>query len=155
MPRFAEAELLVPVGLDAFGREARLAPAAAGAWHAMRAAAAANGVTLILLSAFRGIARQGELVAKKLTAGATLEEILRVNAYPGFSEHHTGRAVDLGSPACEPLTEAFARTQEFSWLDRRASDFGFRLTYPRKNTHGIAYEPWHWCWSSNTEPQIS
>ncbi|HVT32680.1 MAG TPA: D-alanyl-D-alanine carboxypeptidase family protein, partial [Rhodanobacteraceae bacterium] len=38
------------------------------------------------------------------------------------------------------------RSPAFAWLKRHASRFGFRLSYPRRNRHGIAYEPWHWCW---------
>jgi D-alanyl-D-alanine carboxypeptidase len=44
------------------------------------------------------------------------------------------------------LTAAFARTREFRWLKRHATQFGFHLSYPRGNQQGIAYEPWHWCW---------
>ena len=42
--------------------------------------------------------------------------------------------------------ERFARTPEFRWLKKQAGRFGFQLSYPRNNPHGIAYEPWHWCW---------
>jgi D-alanyl-D-alanine carboxypeptidase len=68
-----------------------------------------------------------------------------VNAYPGHSEHHTGRAIDLGAPSVAPLEEEFENTPEFAWLRARAGSFGFQMTYPRSNVHGIVYEPWHWC----------
>ncbi len=146
MPRFAEETRLCDVGRDAFGREVRLAADAAAAWQAMRAEAERAGVKLHLLSGFRSIERQAEIVQKKLAAGQTLEAILRVNAYPGFSEHHTGRAVDIGSVDCEHLSEAFEATREFAWLRQHAARFGFTHSYPRGNPQGIAYEPWHWCW---------
>ena len=57
-----------------------------------------------------------------------------------------GRALDLGSPAAVDLDEDFARTREYRWLTRHAARFGFRLSYPRGNPHGIGFEPWHWCW---------
>jgi len=147
LPRFAEEGRLCDVGLDAFGREARLAVEAAAAWTAMRAEAERAGMKLLLLSGFRSIERQAEIVRKKLTAGQALADILRVNAYPGFSEHHTGRAVDVGAADCAPLTEAFETTREFAWLRQHAARFGFTLSYPRDNPCGIAYEPWHWCHS--------
>ncbi len=147
LPRFTEEGLLCDVGQDAFGREVRLAVEAAEAWTSMRAEAERAGVDLLLLSGFRSVERQAEIVAKKLTAGQVLADILRVNAYPGFSEHHTGRAVDIGSAECEHLTEAFETTREFAWLRQHAARFGFALSYPRDNPHGIAYEPWHWCHS--------
>jgi len=151
LPRFAEETRLCGVGRDALGREVRLAVDAAAAWAAMQAEAERAGVRLLLLSGFRSVERQAEIVQKKLAAGQTLDAILRVNAYPGFSEHHTGRAVDVGSADCEHLSEAFESTREFTWLNRHAARFGFTLSYPRGNPHGIAYEPWHWCHSPKKE----
>lgn len=145
-PRYAEAGDLVSVGRDLHGREALLVAGAAAAWLAMVRSAAADGHTLVLVSAYRSIARQAEIVRRKRERGQTWEEILRVSAYPGFSEHHTGTAVDLGAPGCADLTEAFETTPEFAWLSRRAAQFGFHLSYPRDNTEGITYEPWHWRW---------
>lgn len=145
VPRFAEETRLCDVGRDAFGREVRLAVDAAAAWTAMRAEAQQAGVMLLLLSGFRSVERQAEIVRKKLAAGQALADILRVNAYPGFSEHHTGRAVDVGSADCAHLSEAFETTREFAWLCQHAAQFGFKLSYPRDNPHGISYEPWHWC----------
>lgn len=128
------------------GKILRLAPRAAAAWVRMRDAAAADGVTLLPLSAFRSVARQTAIVRRKLARGQSIEEILRVSAIPGCSEHHTGRALDLGSPAHLQLAGSFARTREFRWLRRHAGRFNFFLSYPRRNPHGISYEPWHWCW---------
>jgi D-alanyl-D-alanine carboxypeptidase len=147
MPSFAEEPGRCMVGCDAFGREVALATDAAQAWVTMRDESVTDGIQLQLLSGFRSIDRQADIVGKKLAAGQSLEAILRVNAYPGFSEHHTGRAIDLGSPDCEHFSEAFEATREFRWLGKHASRFGFSLSYPRDNPCGIAYEPWHWCMS--------
>ncbi len=152
MPFWAEAKELRSVGRDQAGREARLAPAAAEAWERLRAAALREGVPLVLVSAYRGIGRQRELVRRKLEAGQSLAQILQVNAYPGFSEHHTGRAVDVAAPGGASLTEAFEGTAQFRWLREHAGEYGFVLSYPRGNGHGIAYEPWHWCWREGVAP---
>ncbi len=112
----------------------------------MQAAAANDGATLLPLSAFRSVARQTLIIRRKLARSEAITDILRVSAVPGCSEHHTGRALDLGSPKEMKLTTAFARTREFRWLKRHAAKFGFHLSYPRHNRQGIAYEPWHWCW---------
>jgi len=101
---------------------------------------------LLPLSGFRSVARQEEIIREKLSAGQPLADILRLVAAPGYSEHHTGRALDLGAPDEPPLEEGFAETAAFTWLVAHAGDYGFRLSYPRGNPHGIAYEPWHWCW---------
>lgn len=127
-------------------REILLLTPPALAWHAMHAAAARQNITLLPLSGFRSIARQAEIIRAKLAAGQPLDQILLVNAAPGYSEHHTGRALDLGTPGNPPFEESFAHTPAFAWLVQNASAFGFALSYPRDNPHGIVYEPWHWCW---------
>ncbi|HUG10468.1 MAG TPA: M15 family metallopeptidase [Opitutaceae bacterium] len=144
MRRCVEESHLCVVGQDAFGRDVWLADDAAAAWFKVREAAEEDGVRLLLLSGFRSVSRQAEIVQKKLAAGESLETILRVSAYPGFSEHHSGRAIDFGSPECEHFSEAFESTREFSWLCEHAARHEFRLSYPRSNTSGIIYEPWHW-----------
>ena len=128
------------------GRILRLTPRAAKAWRTMQAAAAADGLTLLPLSAFRSVARQTAIIRGKLARGQSIGQILRVSAVPGCSEHHTGRALDLGAPGHLKLEISFARTREFRWLQRHARRFGFHLSYPKDNRQGIAYEPWHWCW---------
>ncbi len=142
-----EAKRLVAIGrAPDDGKILRLAPRAAAAWKKMRDAAARDGIVLLPLSGFRSVARQTKIIRKKLAAGRELADILRWVAAPGFSEHHTGRALDIGSPEYCELDEHFARTAAFRWLRRRAGGFGFVMSYPRGNRHGIAYEPWHWCW---------
>ena len=143
-PVFEEAGELVEVGPNLVGRMQRLAPATAAAWDAMQAAAAADGVRLLIVSGFRSIDYQARLIRKKINAGETIAEILRVNAAPGFSEHHTGNAVDIATPGSRPLTEEFEATPAFEWLTTKAENFGFSMTYVRDNPWGFVYEPWHW-----------
>lgn len=140
----SEASELVVARVLSDGRELKLTPETAAAWEAMRCAAGAEQVTLLLISGFRSVDYQRGILVRKLAAGQTLDEILRVNAAPGFSEHHTGRAVDIGTPGSKPLEESFEQTDAFRWLACHAARFGFRLSYPRHNTQGIIYEPWHW-----------
>jgi zinc D-Ala-D-Ala carboxypeptidase len=135
-------------GRDRYGRALWLQAAAAAAWQAMRAAAAAEGVALQAISGFRGHAYQRGIVERKLARGLRLEAILQVNAAPGFSEHHSGRALDIGTPGEPAAEESFEHSAAFAWLARRGGDFGFRLSYPRDNPHGIVYEPWHWCFAA-------
>lgn len=139
-----EASHLVFVELGGEGREHFLTPEAAGAWHAMRAAAHADGLQLLIVSAFRSVARQALIIRRKLDRGQRLEDILKISAPPGFSEHHTGLAVDIGTPESESLTTEFASTEAFTWLGHRAGEFGFSLSYPEGNPAGFLYEPWHW-----------
>ena len=146
LPLHAEAHSLLCVGVGTDGRDKFLAPAAARAWAAMREAAGADGVNLLLVSAFRSFEFQQVLIRGKLAKGRSIEEVLEVNAPPGCSEHHSGRAVDIGSHGTPPLEEAFEETEAFTWLSRNAGRFAFTLSYPRGNAEGYLYEPWHWCW---------
>ncbi|MBI3148633.1 MAG: D-alanyl-D-alanine carboxypeptidase family protein [Betaproteobacteria bacterium] len=149
LARQAEALVLERVAVDAAGREFFLSPEAAAAWRNMQAAAAAEGVILEVLSAFRSEARQREIVAAKRAAGEALVSILRVCAAPGFSEHHRACAVDVGSPDAPPLEEDFEQSGAFAWLTRHAAEFGFALSYPRDNPLGYQFEPWHWCYHAS------
>jgi len=127
-----------------FGREQRLERRAASQWRAMVASAGHDGVVLLAVSGFRSFDYQRKIIERKLAAGLTIEQIICVSALPGFSEHHTGRAIDIGTPGCPPVTEEFERTPAFDWLTRKGQNFGFWMTYPRGNRFGVIYEPWHW-----------
>lgn len=128
------------------GHEIRLRRPAAAAWERLRNAALRDAIALVPLSGFRSIARQAEIIRAKLAAGLSIAAILEVNAAPGYSEHHTGCAIDLGTPDDPPLEASFANTAAFRWLSAHAGEFSFKLSYPLNNEHGIAFEPWHWCW---------
>ena len=126
------------------GRMQSLEPQTAARWAAMVRAAAAAGVQLMIVSGYRSIDYQARLIRKKINAGQQLGDILTVSAAPGYSEHHTGRAVDIATPGSRPLTEEFEDSAAFQWLKENAADFGFSMSYPRGNNYGFIYEPWHW-----------
>ncbi len=119
---------------------------AADAWTEMVTAAGTQGVDFYALSGFRSVDRQAELIRMRLAKGRSLADILSSTAAPGYSEHHTGRAIDIGCPGSEPLEEVFETTRAFHWLSAHAGEFGFKLSYPRNNPYGIVFEPWHWLW---------
>jgi len=139
-----EPDELVEVQPGRSPRRHRLTPDAAARWARLEVAAEAEGIVLLVISAYRSVEYQASLIERKLARGERIEDILLVNAAPGYSEHHTGCAVDIGVPGHEPLTEAFETTAAFRWLGRNAARWGFGLSYPRDNPHGIVYEPWHW-----------
>lgn len=143
-PIFDEALDLVEVGPNLVGRMQRLTPLTAKRWAAMATAAQAANIPLLLVSGFRSVDYQARLIRKKINAGQAIDEILSVNAAPGYSEHHTGQAVDIATPGSRPLTEEFETTNAFVWLSENALKFGFSMTYPRDNPWGFIYEPWHW-----------
>ena len=146
LPLQTEAENLVSAGTDIFDRDQLMQPETLLAWHQMKEAAAIDNIELQLVSAFRSVEYQCAIFQQKLKKGIVLSEILKVNAVPGFSEHHSGKALDLATPGDKPLEESFELTDAFNWLVRNAHQFNFSLSYPRDNPWGIAYEPWHWAW---------
>ncbi len=143
-PYYQEATELVEVGPNLVGLMQRLSPEAAARWQQMIEDASVDGIRLLVVSGFRDFEYQAGLIRKKLNAGQDILDILKVNAAPGFSQHHTGSAVDIATPGSRPLTEEFETSDAFAWLTKRAAEFGFSMTYPRDNPWDFIYEPWHW-----------
>lgn len=135
---------LTPISAD--GR-LKLRKTAAQKYQEMQAAAMADGVLLTPISAFRSVSEQDYLFfrvkEKRVQDTAKRAE---VSAPPGYSEHHTGYALDLGDgkvPSAN-LDLKFEDTAAFHWLEANAARYSFELSFPRNNPQGISYEPWHW-----------
>ncbi|MFN4194571.1 MAG: D-alanyl-D-alanine carboxypeptidase family protein [Thermosynechococcus sp.] len=135
---------LEPVSADG---QIKLRRAAAERFRAMVAAAQQEGVGLMPLSGFRSKQDQDYLFfeVKEQRAQRASERAL-VSAPPGYSEHHTGYAIDIGDGARPEthLKETFEETPAFRWLEKNAARFSFELSFPRNNPQGVSYEPWHW-----------
>lgn len=93
-----------------------------------------TGKRIILTSGYRSYSAQKaihSLMVKRYgSAGGD-----RIAARPGFSEHQTGIAVDLGTTG----------GTNYKWLAANAWKYGYILRYPNKKTKvtGYQYEPWH------------
>ena len=137
----AELQAIVPNGTI------RLRKAAAQKFQAMSAAARSQGVILVPISGFRSISEQQHLFFDvKAQRGQVAAERAQVSAPPGYSEHHTGYAMDLGDgnvPATN-LSPSFEKTAAFRWLQANAAYYSFELSFPKNNKQGVSYEPWHW-----------
>jgi len=46
--------------------------------------------------------------------------------------------------------EAMKFLEEYKWLCRDAHKYGFVLSYPRNNSVGMSFEPWHWRYESKS-----
>lgn len=134
-------------GRDYVGRTLWLQHGAMQAWRAMQSAARESGAQLEAVSGFRSIVYQSGILRRKLERGMDIAQVLTINTAPGYSEHHSGRAIDIGTPGCTPAEEEFETTPAFAWLRQHGAQFGFRMSYPRGNPHGVIYEPWHWYWT--------
>ncbi|WP_133477456.1 M15 family metallopeptidase [Cognatilysobacter segetis] len=141
----AEPAALAFAGFDRYRRPLWLRAPAARDWHRMQGAAQREGIVLEAISGYRSHDYQLGIFERKRARGQSVETILTVNAAPGYSEHHSGRALDIAAPGEPPAEESFESTSAFAWLRDNAAAFDFAMSYPRDNPHGIVYEPWHWC----------
>lgn len=148
LPLVAEPTVLSFAGKDRYARPLWLTSGASRAWRDMRRAALAEDIMLEAISGYRSHQYQMGIFRRKIGRGIPVAEILTVNTAPGYSEHHGGNAMDIGAPGEPPAEESFDATPAFAWLRDNAARFGFSMSYPRGNPHGIVYEPWHWRWSA-------
>ena len=144
LPLVAEPDWLAFAGFDRYRRPLWLHIDAARAWSHLREAALRDNVVLDAISGYRSHDYQLGIFERKLARGLSIDEILTVNAAPGYSEHHSGLALDIGTPGEPPAEESFEHTAAFAWLRDNAGGYGYVMSYPRDNPHGIVYEPWHW-----------
>jgi len=109
------------------------------AFLAMATQAEQDSIDLIVDSGFRSLSFQRRIISHRLHDGQPIESILTMVAPPGYSEHHTGRALDF-----VPSEASFARTSTYRWLMRNAGRFGFVESLPDSSDNSLSWEPWHW-----------
>jgi len=139
-----ESSNLVVIGKNIYGYDMKLDSIAAEAFFEMQKSAKKDSIELRIASAFRSFDYQNKIIQKKIKNGRSIESILKENTLPGYSEHHTGYALDFISKEAYSLSVGFEKTDEFNWLLNNANKYGFYLSYPKNNNRGIMYEPWHW-----------
>lgn len=102
-----------------------------------------DGIMLIADSGFRSLWYQKQIIRRRLEAGENYDKFIRFVAPPGYSEHHTGRAIDF-----VPSEARFVFSESYKWLKKHAADFGFHETYPEDTTGTTPWESWHWVYQS-------
>jgi zinc D-Ala-D-Ala carboxypeptidase len=106
----------------------------------MLEAASSDGHNIPVLSAYRSYESQSRIFQLNVDR-LGYEQASKEVAVPGYSEHQTGLAYDIGS-----ITSSFANTSAFDWLSKNADKYGFILRYPKgkESITGYIYEPWHY-----------
>lgn len=117
---------------------------AARALEEMFSAALEDGIELLGISGYRSYYIQRNIYERRLQEAGE-KHVSRYNAKPGHSEHQTGLAMDVGCPGYVDLTERFARTPAYRWLQKHAHEYGFIIRYTEygEEETGYAFEPWH------------
>ena len=119
----------------------------------MREEAKKDGIYLVFLSGYRSINLQNDIFySLKSIRNQEAAERARVSAPPGYSEHSTGFAIDIGD-ATQRETDFetdFENTDAFRWLIKNAAKFHFKLSFNKDNKY-IDYEPWHWRYEGSIE----
>ena len=143
---YVPADLVRPaVAMTVSGEAALLNSTTAAAAEAMFAAAARDGVSMVLASGYRSygtqVATYNGYVASRGQADADT-----ASARPGYSEHQTGWAFDIadGGGACS-FQPCFADQPAAVWAKANGHRFGFVVRYPWMfhPVTGYYYEPWH------------
>ena len=119
----------------------------------MKDEAKKEGVYLVFLSGYRSINLQNEIFySLKSLRNQVASQRARVSAPPGYSEHSTGFAIDIGD-AMNRDTDfeiEFENTNAFKWLKINAAKYHFKISFDKNNTY-IDYEPWHWRYEGSVE----
>ena len=119
----------------------------------MRKHAKEEGVSLVFLSGYRSIKLQEEIFySLKSSRNQIASERARVSAPPGYSEHSTGFAIDIGDANYRKTNfeVEFENTDAFRWLKKNAAKYHFKLSF-NQNNKNVDYEPWHWRYEGSIE----
>jgi len=113
---------------------------AAKSLREMAAAAKADGVTLVISSAYRSYDYQ-TIVYNRNVRELGKKAADRESAQPGYSQHQTGLAVDF-----HPVKDSFEKTDAGRWLAKNASRFGWSISFPKgyEAVTGYKWESWHY-----------
>lgn len=121
-------------------------PTAKQAMDTLILAAKEAGYSIVAFSSFRSYDYQKGLYDKYVARDGKAKAD-RYSARPGYSEHQTGLAFDVGEVGREDiwLTSEFGETPAGKWLAANAHRYGFILRYPKgkEEITGFMYESWH------------
>ena len=102
-----------------------------------------ENLNIRIISAYRSYDYQESLYNRYLNNDKQ-EIVDKYSARAGYSEHHTGLAIDIDNIKLD--FNKFHLTKEFIWMQENAYKYGFILRYPKdkENITGYTYEPWHY-----------
>lgn len=123
---------------------ATLRAEAAAEYKRLIDAATSQGISMQSTSSYRSYAQQVTTYNHWVTVNGSVAAADTVSARPGYSEHQTGLAVDVGVGGC--ALDCFGTTPAYAWMKANSHNFGFIERYPSGKTAVTGYspEPWHY-----------
>ncbi|MGM0212644.1 zinc D-Ala-D-Ala carboxypeptidase [Enterococcus sp. AZ109] len=129
-------------------------------YEAFATAASEAGYPLVIVSAYRSVAAQQEVFSTNVNSLMSSQGLTEADAIaktketitePGYSEHHTGLAVDIvdqewyNTYPNQVLDASYGSQPGAQWIAENAPEYGFIIRYPdgEEDITGITYEPWH------------
>ena len=141
---------------NSLGDDVEVEKKAYDAYLKLKDALAEEGVFIDLDSAYRSVAAQQQ-IAESFTERYGEEYVKQYVAVPGFSEHHTGLALDLYlniDGVDVYMNEDMVQYPEiWAKIHAKLPEFGFILRYleGKEDITGYSYEPWHIRYIDNVE----
>lgn len=116
-----------------------LTPETSAAYNEMKAAAAADGVSMWITSGYRSYSYQDQLYRYYCSVDGQAKADT-YSARPGHSEHQSGMALDINY-----ADSSFTGSATALWLEKNCWKYGFILRYPagKESITGYKYESWH------------
>lgn len=120
----------------------------AEAFKKMKLAAKRDGIKIKVVSGYRSSHYQIQVFRCRFKdangqyiypTDEQMKARLKYSAPSGYSEHHTGLAIDINE-----TEEWFKNSPAYPWLLEHASEYGFENSFPENNLQGLGFEPWHW-----------
>lgn len=174
-PAFTRSQLIGKGNPDIIGDSytSKMHKEAKAAFLKMKDAAAKDGMTIEVVSAYRSFQRQKEIFEGKynrftqqgLSPMEAIKKIIEYSTIPGTSRHHWGTDIDIIDGGVSPRPESVLQPDLFhgkgpfcklkEWLDGHANDFGFYEVYTdNANRKGFKYEPWHFSYAPISIPML-
>ena len=133
----------VPNNLVTINGYIRIVDYVKDAYNELKSDSSVLGLNIYASSGYRSYSDQKYIYDNYVRIDGT-EKADTYSARPGYSEHQTGLAIDVGTPSTKNLGD-FLYTDEYKWMIENAHNYGFILRYKEETEKitGYMYEAWH------------
>ncbi len=141
---------------NAYDEDIKVEKEALAQFKKLREALLKEGVNIELDSSYRSVKRQQE-IWDEFTEKYGEDYVKKYVAVPGYSEHHTGLAIDVCLKKDGKLIyendDMMKEKEIWAKVHKKLADYGFILRYPegKDSITGYAYEPWHFRYVGSAE----